>query len=79
MGQTPPANQFIAGLHPELKKKLIGVEGLLEELILKARFEEAKGREFAVEKDWNEAPKEQAAKCMFPQGSHLQLNPTTNL
>ena len=45
MGQTLLANQFVAGLRPDLKRKLIGVEGVLEELILKARFEEAKSRE----------------------------------
>ena len=48
MGQTLLANQFVAGLRPDLKRKLIGVDGSLEELVLKARFEEAKGREFAT-------------------------------
>ena len=62
MGQTLLANQFVAGLRPELKRKLIGVEGSLEELILKARFEEAKGHEFAVEKSRNAANQEQAVK-----------------
>ena len=47
MGQILLANQFVAGLCPELKWKLISVDGSLEELVLKARFEEAKGREFA--------------------------------
>ena len=48
MGQTLLANQFVTGLRPDLKRKLIGVEGSLEELVLKARFEEAKGRELAL-------------------------------
>ena len=50
MGQTLLANQFISGLRAELKRKLIGTEGNMEELILKARFEEAKTRELMGEK-----------------------------
>ena len=46
MGQTLLANQFVAGLRPYLKRKLVGVDGSLEELVLKARLEEVKGREF---------------------------------
>ena len=49
LARTQLANQFVTGLRPEFKRKLIGVEGSLEELILKARFEEAKGRELALE------------------------------
>ena len=45
MGETLLTNQFVAGLHPELKRKLVGVDG---GLILKARFEEAKGRELPI-------------------------------
>ena len=45
MGQTLLVNQFVAGLRPELKRKLIGIEGGLEELVLKARFEEVKAKE----------------------------------
>ena len=44
MGLTLLANQFFAGLQCDLKRKLIGVDGTLDELILKARFEEAKTR-----------------------------------
>ena len=43
MGQTVLTNQFVSGLQPELA----GVEGNLEQLLLKARFEEAKKRELA--------------------------------
>ena len=50
MGQTLLANQFVAGLRAELKRKLIGVEGGLDELILKARFEEAKSQELTQER-----------------------------
>ena len=46
MGQTLLANQFVAGFGPDMKRKLVGVDGSLEELVLKARLEEAKGREF---------------------------------
>ena len=49
MGQTLLANQFVTGLRSELKRKLIGVEGGLDELILKARFEEAKTQELTQE------------------------------
>ena len=45
MGQSVLANQFIAGLCSDLKSKVVGVEGSLEQLLLKARFEEAKKRE----------------------------------
>ena len=56
MGQTLLANQFVTGLRPELKRKLIGTEGSLEELLLKARFEEAKSRELTMEKTRIPAP-----------------------
>ena len=45
MGQSVLANQFIAGLRSDLKSKVVGVEGSLEQLLLKARSEEAKKRE----------------------------------
>ena len=48
MGQLVLANQFVAGLLPELKAKVAGSEGKLEQLLTKARFEEAKLRELTV-------------------------------
>ena len=45
MGQLVLANQFLAGLLPELKSKVAGSEGNFEQLLTKARFEEAKLRE----------------------------------
>ena len=48
MGQLVLANQFVAGLLPELKTKVAGSEGKLEQLLTKARFEEAKLRELTV-------------------------------
>ena len=56
MGRTLLANQFVTGLRPELKRKLIGVDGSLEELVVKARFEEAKIREFTKEKSKSQIP-----------------------
>ena len=40
----------MTALRPELKRKLIEVERGSEELILKAKFEEVKGRELTAEK-----------------------------
>lgn len=48
MGRTVLANQFISGLRSELKSKVVGSEGNLEQLLLKARFEEANRRELAA-------------------------------
>ena len=56
MGRTLLANQFVTGLRPDLKRKIIGTEGSLEELVLKARFEEAKARELVGDKSRANAP-----------------------
>lgn len=48
MGQSLLTNQFITGLRFHLKRELIGVEGSFEEMVLKARFEEAKRQEFVT-------------------------------
>ena len=45
MGQTVLANQFVSGLQSELKSKVVGFEGNLEQLLVRACFEEAKLRE----------------------------------
>ena len=50
MGQTVLANQFISGLHPELKKEVVGTDGNLEQLLVKARFEETKRKELMTNK-----------------------------
>ena len=50
MGQTLLVNQFVTGLRADLKRKLIGTDGSLDELVLKARFEEAKTRELVGDK-----------------------------
>ena len=41
-GQTVLVNQFVAGLLPAIKSKLVGIEGDFSRLLTKARFEEAK-------------------------------------
>ena len=45
MGQSVLSSQFVAGLVPELKTTVAGLEGGLEKLLTKARFEEAKIRD----------------------------------
>ena len=40
-------NQFVSGLRSELQSKVVGVEGSLEEIVAKARFEEAKRKELS--------------------------------
>jgi len=47
IAQTVLANQFIIGLRPELKSKVVGTEGNLDQLLAKAKFEEAKRRDLA--------------------------------
>jgi len=42
LGQTVLANQFVAGLLPEIKSKIVGCEGDFNRPLAKARFEEAK-------------------------------------
>ena len=50
LGQSMLSNHFVMGLRPELKTKMIGMEGSFEELLMKSRFEEAKNREVAAVK-----------------------------
>lgn len=71
MGQTVLANQFVAGLRPDLKTRVVGTEGKLEQLLLKARFEEAKRRELTTFKN-NQAPPRK------PGGGSIPSPPTKN-
>ena len=48
MDQSVLANQFVVGLRPELKAKVVGSEGNMEQLLMKARFKEAKQKELAM-------------------------------
>ena len=45
MGKTVLAYQFVAGLIPEIKRKVAGSEGSFDQLLAKARYEEAKTRD----------------------------------
>ena len=38
-------NQFVSGLHSELQAKIVGIEGSMDEMVAKARFEETKSKE----------------------------------
>ena len=48
VGQIVLVNQFVAGLRPDIQMKVVGVEGGIDELVLKARFEEARIKEFST-------------------------------
>ena len=50
LGQTKLTkyNQFVVGLLPDIKAKIVGSEGDFNQLLLKARFEEVKLRELSV-------------------------------
>ena len=62
LGQSMLSNQFIVGLRPELKTKMVGMEGSFEELLMKSRFEEAKNHEVAAVKNSSGHPQSVWAK-----------------
>ena len=45
MGKAVLASQFLTGLHRDIKSKFAGCDNDLEQLFVKARFEEAKIRD----------------------------------
>ena len=47
VGQIVFVNQFVSGLRAALQAKVVGVEGSMDELFAKARFEESKRKELA--------------------------------
>ena len=47
MGQSILTNQFVAGLRADIKAKVAGSEGGFDQLLAKARFEEAKLRDLS--------------------------------
>ena len=51
MGCAVLTNQFISGLQPELKSKQAGQDGSFDQLLARARFEEAKQQELAAERE----------------------------
>jgi hypothetical protein len=70
MGQTLFANQFVTGLRPDLKRKLVGTEGGLQELVLKARFEEVKACELVGDKSRTSVP----SWTQCPAGGYLSTS-----
>ena len=48
LGQMMLVNQFVAGLYEEIKTKVVGIEGSFDQLLGKARFEEAKLRDLST-------------------------------
>ena len=57
LGKSVLSNQFVAGLKTGLHKKLTGVEGNFEELVCKARFEEAKWKKTSAGRRKNQGDK----------------------
>ena len=53
MGQSVLANQFVAGLRPELKSKVVGSDGNFEQLTTKAKFEEVKNQNLATSSSYS--------------------------
>ena len=47
MGKAVLAYQFVSGLLPKIQVKVAGIEGSLDQLWIKARFEEAKLRDLS--------------------------------
>lgn len=47
VGQIVLVNQFVSGLRSKLKAKVVGVEGSMDEIVAKARFEEGKLKELS--------------------------------
>ena len=70
-------NQFISGLRADLKVMVVGMEGNLEQLLVKARFEEAKKRELAAIKVTNpqKKPAESPSETT-PSRSVPKITPT---
>ena len=74
MGQTVLAYQFVAGLKPEIRLKVAGHEGSFEQLLTKARLEEAKLRDLQ--------PTSENAKRMterIPQGRPQLQGPSADI
>ena len=52
MGRAMLANQFLAGLHQEVKGRLAGQECTFDQLLARSRFEEAKLCDFGGDSGW---------------------------
>ena len=71
VGQIVLLNQFVSGLRPEIQTKVVGVEGSVDEIVTKARFEEAKLKEVSGRYQQKPYPN----KNRF--GGPLNRNPST--
>ena len=49
MGKSVLSSQFVSGLRSDLKSKIAGMEGDMDSLLIKARFEEAKAKSLGEE------------------------------
>ena len=49
MAKSVLSSQFVSGLRPDLKSKIVGMEGDMDSFLSKARFEEAKEMSFGEE------------------------------
>ena len=69
-------NQFVAGLLPEIKSKLVGIEGSFSQLLVKARCEEAKLQHFDSTR--SEVSRSQT-KAYLPGNSRSVVNPENDV
>ena len=72
MGQFVLSNQFISGLKPELKMKVAGMDGNFEQLLVKARFEEAKRRDI-MRPNFPKPPFQNCYRGQFMSGNDAKL------
>ena len=63
VGQIVLVTQFVSDLQAELQAKVVGVEGGMDEIVAKARFEEAKFKELS-----GRSPGTSSKKPYFPKG-----------
>ena len=68
LGQSVLSNQFVSGLKPKLKTKVAGMEGNFEQLLVKARFEEAKRRDI-TRPNFPKPPFQNRYRGQFKSGS----------
>ena len=74
MGRSVLCCQFVTGLRQEIKLKLAGVEGTFDQLLARARLEEAKLRDLA-----DHMPKAFPKKPSFPlKGAGVERSRTSN-
>ena len=60
LGRSVLAYQFVAGLQPDIRRKLAGQEGSFDQLLTRARFEEAKLKELGSPEQTTGAQKQTA-------------------